>query len=107
PAAPPLASLMHCWTFGKLTPGDGNAAPTRYKTTMPSVKRIFRLRSTVRSDEMKAESNSSSCAAGGSCITRPTPAGQDVRPTYLQRVKPCTRLTADPVGSGLGLSRGR
>src|ERR1700742_4029805 len=31
---------------------------------MPRVNRIFRLRSTVRSDEMKAESTLSSCAAG-------------------------------------------
>ena len=31
---------------------------------MPSVNRIFRLRSTVRSDEMKAESTLSSCTAG-------------------------------------------
>src|SRR3984957_10412753 len=32
--------------------------------TMARVNRIFRLRSTVRSDEMKAESTLSSCAAG-------------------------------------------
>src|SRR6201992_2131738 len=31
---------------------------------MPRVNRMFRLRSTVRSDEMKAESTLSSCAAG-------------------------------------------
>src|SRR5271170_6552195 len=42
---------------------------------MASVKRIFRLRSTDRSDEMKAESTLPPAKPGLSCVTRPTPAG--------------------------------
>src|ERR1700738_1257419 len=102
---------MHCCTLGKLTPGDGSAAPTRYKMTMLSVKRIFRLRSAVRSDEMKAEStlppaqpNSGRGMPTGIGRLVPLSDHSWVHPRHApntsrpgrtaSRVKPCTRLTA-------------